>query len=137
MYTAEHIASVEFLRGGRWASALSDRVFCCFYGKEEPDVTTMAIVPNQPFQQFMRGLVDLLRASNSDTRGQASFEVGDDGDWQHAYTVLTVKLRKGESLEAFHARIRAEYKLQKGDMIDILDNGGRLDTARIKLLPRA
>lgn len=78
----------------------------------------------------------LLQSSSSQTRGYASFEVDAAGDLVPTYQHITVTAHKGETLEAFHMRFRREFGLRPGDQVEILDNGGRLDTVRLKLLPR-
>ncbi len=66
-------------------------------------------------------------------RGSARFVIGDDGELVYQETVATVQMRRGESIEDFHVRIRQEHKLRKGDTIEILNNNGRVDTARITM----
>lgn len=86
-----------------------------------------------PRRTFRETILDLLRFE----RGHSTFIVGEDGDtWLHQATVVTVKMERGETVEGFHARIRREFALHKGDTIDILNNGGKADTARITMLPR-
>ena len=84
-------------------------------------------------QRFLSGLATLARFE----RGTATFVVGDEGEFIHEETVVTIKLGHGESLEAFHQRLRRDHGLQKGDRIEILNNGGHCDTARLSLRPRA
>ncbi|HMQ29163.1 MAG TPA: hypothetical protein PKD53_00480 [Chloroflexaceae bacterium] len=84
------------------------------------------------YNNFLGGLAQLGRFE----RGSASYEVNDEGDLVHAETVVTVKMHPAESLEDFHRRLRREYGLQKGDRIEILNNSGRCDTARLTLAPR-
>lgn len=69
-------------------------------------------------------------------RGHSTFVVGDDDQLVYEQTVATVQMKRGETIEQFHTRIRSEYDLRRGDKIEILNNGGRVDTARITLLPR-
>lgn len=83
-------------------------------------------------QRFLAGLVDLVRFE----RGTSTFVVDDAGDLVHTGTVVTIKMAQGESLEAFHHRVRRDYGLRKGDQIEVLNNGGRCDTMRLTLLPR-
>lgn len=82
------------------------------------------------FQQFVGALADLARFGY----GTSTFTVNDAGELEHAGTVITLKIEKGESLESFHARIRGQ--VQKGDTIEIVSTAGRLDTARLTLQPR-
>ena len=90
-------------------------------------------ISQTPFQRFLRGLADLLKFGY----GASTFIVSADGEFVHTGTVITVKQDKGESLEAFHLRLRRDYGLQPGDTIDILSNGGKADTAKLTLRPRA
>lgn len=83
-------------------------------------------------QRFLSGLATLARFE----RGTAAFTVDDAGDLVPGETVVTMKMAAGESLEDFHQRLRRDYSLRKGDRIEILNNGGRCDTARLTLLPR-
>lgn len=85
-------------------------------------MTTMPITTRLP---FIQAILELL----GHERGHAAFVVGEDGELLHIETVTTVKMEAGESLERFHARLRA--LAQPGDRIEILNNGGRCDTARI------
>lgn len=97
-------------------------------------IAALPASPNtSPFQRFVRGLSDLLRSGY----GSSTFVVSPDGDFVHTGTVLTVKMEKGETLETFHIRLRRDYGLQPGDTIDILSNGGKADTAKLTLRPRA
>jgi hypothetical protein len=91
-------------------------------------VTTMPL----QLPSIRQVLLGLLRFD----RGHSTFVVGDDEELVYQETVATVKMNKGETIEQFHTRIRAEYDLRRGDRIEILNNGGRVDTARITLLPR-
>lgn len=77
-------------------------------------------------------LLDLLRFE----RGHSTFVVDADGEWAPTETVTTVKMRAGEPLEAFHLRLRRDYGMLPGDTIAILNNGGKVDTARITRRPR-
>lgn len=83
------------------------------------------------YSNFLGGLSQLGRFE----RGSAAYEVGEDGDFVHTETVVTVKMHPAESLEEFHRRLRRDYGLQKGDRIEILNNSGRCDTARLTLAP--
>jgi hypothetical protein len=83
-------------------------------------------------QRFLAGLAALARFD----RGTAAFEVDEAGELVPAGTVVTIKMERNESLEAFHQRLRRDYGLQRGDRIEILNNGGRVDTARLVLQPR-
>jgi hypothetical protein len=67
--------------------------------------------------------------------GHASFVVGEDGEYQHAATHFTERPFKGESEEAFVARVRREYN-QPGDQVDVYCEAGRTVAARITRLPR-
>ena len=69
--------------------------------------------------------------------GTSTFVVSSEGEFVHTSTVITVKQDKGESLEAFHLRLRRDFGLQPGDTIEILSNGNKADTARLNLRPRA
>ena len=95
-------------------------------------MTTMPL-PTPPFQAFLRGLAELFKH----THGHAGFVVADDGALVPTGTTITVKQERGESLEAFHTRLRRDYGLRPGDTIDILNNNGKCDTARLYLRPRA
>jgi hypothetical protein len=68
--------------------------------------------------------------------GNARFAVNDAGDLVHTGTVVTVKMRSGEPIEAFLVRLRADYDLRKGDEIEIGSDGGKLNVARITRQPR-
>lgn len=75
--------------------------------------------------RFIQALLDLL----SHERGHALFEVDDDGELRHVETVYTIRLGKHESLDHFHERLREIAR--PGDRIELLNNGGACDTARI------
>lgn len=84
------------------------------------------------FQRFLEGLADLVRFG----RGSSAFEVDEYGNLVHVGTVVTIKMAKGESLEAFHHRMRRDYGLKQGDKIEVLNSDGRCDTIRLTLRPR-
>lgn len=63
--------------------------------------------------------------------GRAVFRFDDAGDLAHVENVVTVKMNPGESIEAFIARLRREYDWRPGDELELLNNGGKLDVARI------
>ena len=84
-------------------------------------------------QRFLTGIATLARFE----RGTARFVVDGDGEFVPEETVVTIKLERGEDLDGFHQRLRRDYGLRPGDKIEILNNGGRCDTARLTLRPRA
>jgi hypothetical protein len=67
--------------------------------------------------------------------GHASFVVGEDGEYQHTATHFTERPDRGESEEAFVARVRTKYR-EPGDSIDFGCEAGRTVMARITRLPR-
>lgn len=80
------------------------------------------------FISLQQGLGDLLRFE----RGHARFELGDDNDLEYRHTEATVKMFPGEELVAFIGRLKQEHGLQKGDVLELLNNGrGACDTARV------
>lgn len=87
----------------------------------------------QPTRPILAALLDLFKLGGY---GAAQYEVNDAGELVHARTVITVKMDKGETIEAFVARLRREYDWQRGDTLELLSNNGRLDTARITRMPR-
>lgn len=84
------------------------------------------------FNNFLHGVAALSRFE----RGTASYEVNDEGDLVLVGTVTTVKMLVDEDLYAFHQRLRRDYGFQKGDQLEILNNGGKCDTVRLTLAPR-
>ena len=66
-------------------------------------------------------------------RGSARFVIGEDDELVYQETVATVQMNRGETIEAFHKRIRQEHQLRKGDTIEILNNNGKVNTARITM----
>ncbi len=84
------------------------------------------------FHNFLTGVAALSRFE----RGTAAYVVNDAGELVLAETVTTVKMLPHEDLYAFHQRLRRDYGLQRGDRIEILNNGGTCDTARLTLAPR-
>lgn len=93
---------------------------------------TMPLPTQSAFQRFVGSLTDLLKAGH----GHASFVIDEAGELAHTATVVTVQMTKGETLESFHQRLRRDFGLRPGDTIEILDNRGRVDTARLHLRPR-
>lgn len=89
-------------------------------------LTLHSVLPTNP----LRGILETLFGFQ---RGHASFIVGDDDELRHDGTVVTVKMQPGESLEAFHVRMRRDHGLRKGDKIELLNNDGKVDTARLTL----
>ena len=82
----------------------------------------------QDNQQLATGLADLSRFE----RGTATYHLDADGDLIYDGTVATVKMREGEGVDRFVARLRAEGLLRAGDTLELLNGGaGRFDTARI------
>lgn len=84
-------------------------------------------------EELALGLIDLSRFE----RGSASFTIGADGEIIYGGTVATVKMRPGERVDLFVARLKADHDLRPGDVLELLNNGGRFDTARIEKKPRA
>lgn len=78
---------------------------------------------------FRQAILKLLRFD----RGHSTFVIGDDDQLVYQQTVATVQMKRGETIENFHQRIRQEYELHAGDTIEILNNGGKVDTARITM----
>lgn len=81
----------------------------------------------QTRSNFIQAILDLCRFE----RGHATFTVSADGELEHTGTVTTVKMKSGETLQEFHVRLRTACGLQPGDTIELLNNGGKCDTARI------
>ena len=83
-------------------------------------------------QQLTSGLADLCRFE----RGTAAWHLDAAGDLVYDGTVATVKMRDGEGVDRFVARLRAEGLLRAGDTLELINNGaGRFDTARITRRP--
>jgi hypothetical protein len=82
-------------------------------------------------EQLSLGLADLSRFE----RGATRFAIGPNG-LTYVGTEATVKMREGEGLNAFFARLRTDHDLRVGDVVTLLNNGGKLDTARIERKPR-
>lgn len=85
-----------------------------------------------PRQSIIAALADLLGFGY----GTARFAVGEDGELHHAATIVTVKMRPLESMEAFLDRLRSDYDLRTGDTLEIGSEGGKLNVARITRQPR-
>jgi hypothetical protein len=85
-----------------------------------------------PRQSILAALADLLGFGY----GTARFAVGDDGELVHAGTVVTVKMRPLETMDAFLDRLRSDYDLRKGDTLEIGSESGKLNVARITRQPR-
>lgn len=85
-----------------------------------------------PITSVLAAIADLLGFGY----GNARFAVNDAGDLVHTGTVVTVKMRPGETIEAFLDRLHADYDLRKGDEIEISSDGGKLNVARITRQPR-
>jgi hypothetical protein len=87
-------------------------------------LNAVAAVPRRP---ILQAILELLRFE----RGHATFVVGDDGELTHQETVTTVKMERGETIDAFVARMKQDQVWRAGDTVEFLNNGGRCDTARI------
>jgi hypothetical protein len=83
-----------------------------------------------------RGIVDTILSLFGYGYGHARFEVNDRGEWVESATVITVKMRPHETIEAFIKRLHADYDRRPGDTLEIISNGGKLDVARITRKPR-
>lgn len=84
-------------------------------------------------EQLASGLADLSRFE----RGAATFAIGPAGEIVYSGTVATVRMHDGERIDQFVERLRRDHDLRHGDTMELLNNGGRLDTARIYKQPRA
>lgn len=84
------------------------------------------------YHNFLSGVASLSRFE----RGSAAYEVDENGDLVHTATVVTVKMHPGEDLFAFHQRLRRDHGFRQGDTMELLNNGGKCDTARLTLAPR-
>jgi hypothetical protein len=88
-------------------------------------------------EQLSLGLADLWRFE----RGHAAFELGDDGQLRYLGVDATVKmadeeLRSEEGLISFIERLKRDHGFQRGDGLHFINNGKRIDTARILRRPR-
>lgn len=83
-------------------------------------------------QSITIGLADLQQFE----RGHAVFEIGKTGELCYRGTEATAKSRSNEDAEVFIQRLRVDHDLRQGDRIELLNNSGRLDTARICKQPR-
>jgi hypothetical protein len=93
---------------------------------------TTAAMHITPRQSILTALADLLGFGY----GTARFAVGDDGELVHTGTVVTVKMRPMETMQAFLDRLRSDYDLRKDDILEIGSEGGKLNVARITRQPR-
>jgi hypothetical protein len=96
-------------------------------------MTVAAMNITAPPRSIFAAIADLLGFGY----GNARFEVSDTGELIHTSTVVTVKMKPGEDPAVFLARLRADYDWQKGDTLEIMSEGGKLNTARITRVPRA
>lgn len=90
-------------------------------------MTTTAMKLNDPLSNAL----DFLRRFQ---RGAARFEIGEtDDETTHLDTVATVPVTPAEiqDLRLLLTRLRRDYGLRKGDVLEILNNNDRLDIARI------
>jgi uncharacterized phosphosugar-binding protein len=83
-----------------------------------------------------RSIVDTVLSLFGFGYGHARFEVNEKGEWVEAATVITVKMDRHETIEAFIKRLETDYDRRPGDALEIISNGGRLDVARITRQPR-
>lgn len=77
------------------------------------------------------GLADLGRFE----RGHAAFELNSAGALIYVGTDATVKLHDGEGMVAFIARLKRDHGFTQGDGLHFINNGRRIDTARILKRP--
>lgn len=89
----------------------------------------MSDMPNNPASETVRGLL-------KHGWGHASFELGADGELRELQTVITVKQLPNEPIEHFVERLRTQHGMQRGDVVEFIANGGRLDIAKITKAPR-
>lgn len=78
-----------------------------------------------------RATLDLLTFHS----GRAVFAFDGEG-FSHIENVVTVEMEKGETIEAFVRRLRSSYDWRKGDTLELLNNGGKLNVARLTRQPR-
>lgn len=91
-------------------------------------MTTMTMAPQRSLFDTLKGL--FAPAPQERRYGRASFVVGEDGEYSHIATEFTAKPEKGETEEAFLARVRREYR-EPGDAVEFYCEAGRTVTARI------
>lgn len=68
--------------------------------------------------------------------GHARFQMDDAGELVEQATVITVRQLPNEPIEHFIARLKADYGMRRGDILEFVASGGRLDVAKITKLPR-
>lgn len=68
--------------------------------------------------------------------GHARFEFTSEGELRELQTVITVKQLPNETIEHFVERLRTQHGMQRGDVVEFITNGGRLDIAKITKAPR-
>lgn len=97
-------------------------------------MTATTMSPPRSIFELIKGLF----APTSEVRryGHAHFVVDADGEYQHVATEFTAKPERGESEEAFLARIRREYR-EPGDAVYFSCEAGRTVTAHITRRPRS
>lgn len=82
-------------------------------------------------EQLALGLADLGRFE----RGHAAFELDDAGRLTYVGTDATVKFQENEGVVAFIERLKRDHGFEKGDGLHFINNGRRIDTARILKRP--
>lgn len=68
--------------------------------------------------------------------GHVRFQMDDAGDLEEQATVITVRQLPNEPIEHFIARLKTDYGMRRGDILEFVASGGRLDVAKITKLPR-
>ena len=95
-------------------------------------MTTTTMAPQRSIFEILKGL--FAPTAEEQRYGHARFVVGADGEYEHVATEFTAKPARGESEEAFLARVRREYR-EPGDAVEFSCEAGRTVTARITRRP--
>ncbi|MBK8200195.1 MAG: hypothetical protein IPK75_17755 [Acidobacteria bacterium] len=80
--------------------------------------------------------VERINELNGYGWGHARFELGATGELHELATVITVRQLPNEPIAHFIARLTANYGMQRGDTLEFISAGGKLDIAKITKLPR-
>jgi len=77
-----------------------------------------------------------IREVNRYGWGHARFQLGESGELEELGTVITVRQLPNEPIEHFIARLKSDYGMRRGDVLEFISSGGKLDIAKITKQPR-